>query len=191
MKSIKLMLVALTGAISLASLFTFESARASVVYTWSGTCTSSCVGTATATLTLIDSYIPGTALSNAVFQSFSYTSSNGLFTLPPSQGFDFIQGTLPASSGTAPQSVSIFTRLSAGPLFSYSFGSTTPGLWSVLCETIIASCTIPTVNGLGDFGTDGTFSISSATPLPTTLPLFASGLGALGLLGWRKRRKAH
>jgi hypothetical protein len=29
----------------------------------------------------------------------------------------------------------------------------------------------------------------SATPLPAALPLFASGLGALGLLHWRKRRK--
>jgi len=29
-----------------------------------------------------------------------------------------------------------------------------------------------------------------ATPLPAAFPLFASGLGALGLLGWRKKRKA-
>jgi hypothetical protein len=29
----------------------------------------------------------------------------------------------------------------------------------------------------------------SETPLPSALPLFASGLGALGLLGWRKKRK--
>jgi len=29
-----------------------------------------------------------------------------------------------------------------------------------------------------------------ATPLPAALPLFASGLGALGLLGWRRKRKA-
>jgi hypothetical protein len=28
-----------------------------------------------------------------------------------------------------------------------------------------------------------------ATPLPAALPLFASGMGALGLLGWRRRRK--
>ena len=27
------------------------------------------------------------------------------------------------------------------------------------------------------------------TPLPAALPLFATGLGALGLLGWRRRRK--
>jgi len=30
---------------------------------------------------------------------------------------------------------------------------------------------------------------ADATPLPTTLPLFVSGLGALGLLGARRRRK--
>jgi len=29
----------------------------------------------------------------------------------------------------------------------------------------------------------------STTPLPATLPLFATGLGALGLLGWRRKRK--
>jgi hypothetical protein len=28
-----------------------------------------------------------------------------------------------------------------------------------------------------------------ATPLPATLSLFAGGLGALGLLGWRRKRK--
>ena len=31
----------------------------------------------------------------------------------------------------------------------------------------------------------------SATPIPAALPLFASGLGALGLLGWRRKRKAQ
>ena len=28
------------------------------------------------------------------------------------------------------------------------------------------------------------------TPLPATLPLFATGLGALGVLGWRRKKKA-
>jgi hypothetical protein len=31
----------------------------------------------------------------------------------------------------------------------------------------------------------------SAVPLPAALPLFATGLGALGLLGWRRKRKAQ
>ena len=31
---------------------------------------------------------------------------------------------------------------------------------------------------------------TTATPLPAALPLFATGLGAIGLLGWRRKRKA-
>jgi hypothetical protein len=38
-------------------------------------------------------------------------------------------------------------------------------------------------------GTTGT--IDPATPLPAALPLFATSLGALGLLGWRRKRKAQ
>jgi len=34
-----------------------------------------------------------------------------------------------------------------------------------------------------------TLSAIAATPLPAALPLFATGLGALGLLGWRRKRK--
>ena len=33
-------------------------------------------------------------------------------------------------------------------------------------------------------------TVVSETPLPAALPLFATGLGALGLLGWRRKRKA-
>ena len=36
---------------------------------------------------------------------------------------------------------------------------------------------------------DVTVTAVSATPLPAALPLFASGLGALGLFGWRRKRK--
>ena len=31
---------------------------------------------------------------------------------------------------------------------------------------------------------------AAATPLPAALPLFASGLGAMGFIGWRRKRKA-
>ena len=33
-------------------------------------------------------------------------------------------------------------------------------------------------------------SLIPATPVPAALPLFATGLGGLGLLGWRRKRKA-
>jgi hypothetical protein len=38
---------------------------------------------------------------------------------------------------------------------------------------------------------EGTGVAAANTPLPAALPLFATGLGALGLLGWRRRRKAR
>lgn len=37
------------------------------------------------------------------------------------------------------------------------------------------------------FAINGTVT---TTPLPAALPLFATGLGALGLLGWRRKRQA-
>ena len=42
--------------------------------------------------------------------------------------------------------------------------------------------------GIGDIAL--TDSENSQTPLPAALPLFATGLGALGLLGWRRKKKA-
>ena len=42
--------------------------------------------------------------------------------------------------------------------------------------------------GSGDIALTG--SENSQTPLPAALPLFATGLGALGLLGWRRKKKA-
>jgi hypothetical protein len=41
-----------------------------------------------------------------------------------------------------------------------------------------------------DFAIDD-IVVTTATPLPTALPLFATGIGALGLLSWRRKRKAQ
>ncbi len=47
---------------------------------------------------------------------------------------------------------------------------------------------VKTSVGSGDMALTG--SELSQTPLPAALPLFAGGLGALGLLGWRRKKKA-
>ena len=38
--------------------------------------------------------------------------------------------------------------------------------------------------------TQGSITAPSAVPIPAALPLLAAGLGAMGFMGWRKRRKA-
>jgi len=46
-------------------------------------------------------------------------------------------------------------------------------------------------NGSQDYiGFDYVSLAAQETPLPAAFPLFATGLGALGLLGWRRRKKA-
>lgn len=44
--------------------------------------------------------------------------------------------------------------------------------------------------GAGHFYSSPEVIAIAATPLPATLPLLASGLGALGLFGWRRKRKS-
>jgi hypothetical protein len=55
-----------------------------------------------------------------------------------------------------------------------------------------AACTSSTLctNTVGAFKADFTLDSVTPVPLPAALPLFATGLGAMGLLGWRRKRKA-
>jgi hypothetical protein len=65
-----------------------------------------------------------------------------------------------------------------GPPFDYGITTTIPGPFSTAMFTA------------------GTYSIAvipgtSEVPLPATLPLFATGLAALGFIGWRRRPTAR
>jgi hypothetical protein len=68
------------------------------------------------------------------------------------------------------------------------------------CGQLVASAaatilTVPLVFTLGPGTTSiqvfwsGPYTYVSPVPLPAALPFFATGLGALGLLGWRRKRK--
>jgi hypothetical protein len=46
-----------------------------------------------------------------------------------------------------------------------------------------------TMSGGEGFNFDYGLANVSDTPLPATFPLFATGLGAMGLFGWRRKRK--
>jgi hypothetical protein len=74
-------------------------------------------------------------------------------------------------------------------LFAIHFGCGNAGP----CERIwlFSDDTTFTVNSLNGFSNISAFADPATTPLPGALPLFAGGLGALGLLGWRRTRKAQ
>jgi hypothetical protein len=47
------------------------------------------------------------------------------------------------------------------------------------------------VQGSRQFALDNVSVELNPTPIPAALPLFATGIGAIGLLGWRRKRKAQ
>jgi len=73
---------------------------------------------------------------------------------------------------------------------------TDSNVWSLNSTGDMSSTAISADGGTTWFApsglTPGAYQVNGAvtvTPLPAALPLFATGLGALGLLGWRKKRK--
>jgi len=86
---------------------------------------------------------------------------------------------------------------------SISFAGTTllsgtnvaPFSYTLFTYDVAAVSTLSTLafsfrNSTSWFYIDDVSVEAAPTPLPAALPLFATGLGALGLLGWRRRRKA-
>jgi hypothetical protein len=79
--------------------------------------------------------------------------------------------------------------ISPTPTLTSLIGMTGAGIgFAIFCNS--SDCTSGGVSLYNGVNFLGTVDAEAATPLPAALPLFASGLGALGLLGWRRKRKA-
>jgi hypothetical protein len=128
--------------------------------------------------------------------------------LPHSDLFDFYRGVIsgPASFGIGGGSLA---DSAAGNMVGLSLRSTPPVVGvpiGYISDTDLGTSTITILNRtIAQLdATPGTYTwtwgsaadqsftieIEATTPLPTALPLFATGLGALGLLGWRRKKKA-
>jgi hypothetical protein len=89
--------------------------------------------------------------------------------------------TLTDLSGTWANAASVLTDNSSGFLVAEHLGVCNSG--DTECQQ---TTTAYMATGFAAFGTPVT-----TTPLPAALPLFATGIGGLGLLGWRRKRKAQ
>jgi hypothetical protein len=116
-------------------------------------------------------------VGNQIFGTGRVTRFDLNSTLGPVAGGAFIDpfsGSNYIIDWTNGDSLSLATPIIPNPLTTFCDPTTDP-----TCSPDIIPPDIANLNftGFGD------------TPLPGALPLFATGLGALGLLGWRRKRK--
>jgi hypothetical protein len=167
-------------------LWAVQFANANVVYTYTGN----------------DFQFVGAPYST----SDNVTASITLLTALGDNFDNFSSSTVGPVSFTMSDDVVTITKATASS-WSFFFETGPSGkilYWDITAETdsgatFIGSASTPfgsedngyTNGGLGGGGNGYDDPGIWMTPLPATLPLFATGLGAFGLFGWRTRRKAQ
>ena len=163
------------------SIFFLQPKTANAVTTgfnFTGTCSFDCTGTATATLVL-QNYTIGNTFDGTNFVSFAYHSSILNITVGAAN-FGGATGRFVSLPGGALVGLTFTAVFPPNPSTQLGeFDSLASGFW----------CIGP-FGCAADGGIAHVWSVAPAVPLPAALPLFATGLGALGLLGWRRKRKA-
>jgi hypothetical protein len=182
------------------------AARADVVFDFSGTCTIHCSGTATGVLDLTNAYVFGSTITAADFVSFSYTSSDINFTITHASSPIFMGGL--NADGTIVDEMGVFA-IGVGnfPTFDIedkvnfdAAAGLMAGELGTSATFIPAATLLPAALPLSDIasisnetdsvGQSGKATTAPQTPIPAPLLLFATGLSAIGLLSWRRKRKA-
>lgn len=116
------------------------------------------------------------------------STNNTVVTIPGISGVNLVAGTsywlllAPVDAGGSlfdAWNVNSLSPLALGNLVGFS----DPTQITSSPSQTVSDQTLPTFDVLG------TADAVSAIPLPATLPLFAGGIGALGLVRWRSKRK--
>ena len=137
-----------------------------------GTC--SCAGLETLTITITS--FPTTEVSFPVFNGQTFTQGYTVTAFDASNAIIGSQDLANVPSNGSSNGFAVADLITATDIASITItpdGS--PGSWDFFVDSVALNESVQTAVG--------------ATPLPAALPLFASGLGAMGLFGWRRKRK--
>ena len=118
-------------------------------------------------------------ITSKIFDAVGVTINASITGFP-----NLLSITVSGTLSTTPTNVNI-PGLSSSPFDEFNGVGTFP-----LDFSYTADCGTSCAEGwAGDLKLTYVFDPVNTTPLPAALPLFATGLGALGLLGWRRKRK--
>ena len=157
--------VEFAGATSTVSMFVVANGQATVAADQAGASGDSSDNRATAQISITDNLGNG----NLVFQTVSSNLSDHLGT----QSFTFDQ-MVTFKTNTLYE---VVMNTSAEAAFDHTASAFVDPFFIVP-----DGYTLSISDGIGN-------APASVTPLPAALPLFATGLGAIGLFGWRRKRK--
>jgi hypothetical protein len=150
---------------------------------------------------------PASVSDSANPSIYEFTWGGGDLTIQETLGNNGIKNNINIELGLSSDTLNSNETLSsaiASVTIPYQSGPTTTGTYvlddynlaagTYVLDTYLGSCGAGQSCSDNDTSTDPVYAVGfsailSTTPLPATLPLFAGGLGALGLLGRRRNRK--
>jgi hypothetical protein len=152
---------------------------------------------------------PASVSDSANPSIYEFTWGGGNLTILETLGNNGIKNNINIELGLSTDTLNLNNTLSSdinSVSILYQSGPTTTGTYvlnnydlaagTYVLDTYLGSCGAGQSCSDNDTSTDPVYAVGftpdvSATPLPAALPLFAGGLGVMGLLGRRRKRKAQ